>query len=1092
MNRKQRRFMRSTAYAASPSNGIPQADHDFREAVRHLQDGRLQQSRQAHRRVLARLPRHAPSLHHMGLIAFKTNAPVEAVDYIQQSVAADPSYHQAWLNLAVVLGELRRLDEAIEAGRRCIALQPTHAEAHSILGNLYRNAGRNADAIAAYAASLEHKADQPSVLARLGEVLLLSGKTADALARCRDALALAPDLEEARILERRILASSGQLDAVETMVEKLSDDPAQRAKSYDQLGVLLGRQGSHAEAVALHHRAVACAPNQADFHFNLAVALDALGKRGEALAAYQAGLAIDPNRAEAYANVGTLLKHMDMHAGAITALEHAIKLDPTLAVAHYNLAVIFKQLGRFEDARTAFAKSIEHAPQSLINRFEFNNLRRVICDWDGLDQEEELCLELFRIKNAAISPFQLISTASDQADQLEAGRRHAGRIIIPDKLKFQSHRTGSNSGGRIRIGYLSADFIEHATAMLLVEVLENTDRERFEIFGYCYSGDDGSELRRRIAQSFDHFIDIREMPNHDAAQRIHADGIDILVDLKGYTRDSRPEILAYRPAPIQVNYLGYPATMGADFIDYILADAVVTPMHHQAHYTEQIVQLPHCYQPNDRKREIASDPMTRAQFGLPDDAFVFCSFNNSYKFNATTFDIWMRLVERVPGSVLWLLAPNPTCRANLQQEAEKRGIDPNRIIFADRLPIAQHLARHRLADLFLDSLPCNAHTTASDALWAGLPVLTCLGETFSGRVAGSLLTAMDLPELITTDIEHYERLALSLAHEPDRLRSIRTKLSALRDEAPLFDSVRYARNLEQAYETMVDLMKSGAAPRPFSVVENSSAIRTVPAPVTPIATPRVLYERCPLCNGEDIPYQIEAKITGHPLYKPELPPTMKWRSCNGCAHVFAEGYFTPEACEVVFSATHANQKVGTDVEGQRKVSAKIVERVARYAPRGDWLDIGVGNGSLLFTAAEWGYEAVGTDLRSENVDTLHKLGFEAHCTDIEELNFSDRFSVVSMADVLEHVPFPGRALAAVHRMMQPGGALFVSMPNMDSIVWRVLDASGTNPYWGELEHYHNFSRARLTQLLEAHGFTFAEYNISERYRSCMEVIARRT
>jgi protein O-GlcNAc transferase len=1085
MNRKSRRAAQSMSRSAP--QGDPLVLRDFREAVEHLQAGRLHQSEIAHKRVLERQPRHAPSLHHLGLIAFKTNARHEAVEYIRQSVAVDPGYHQAWMNLAVILGELRRTPEAIEACKRCIALRPDSAEPHAVLGNLNRSVDNYADAIAAYSQSLTLNPNQPVILVRCGEALLHQGKAAEALTCSRRALAIDPKFEDAQRLEGRILASTGRLEAADALVASQSDDPAERAKFYDDLGTYLRAQGRHAEAVDIHRRAVACQPEKADWLFNLAVALEGNGQNEEALAAYQAGLAIEPERAEAYANVGCLLRNMDALNGAITALEHSVKLDPTLAHGHYNLAVTYKQLNRFEEAHAAFAKAVECAPDSLINRIEFHSLRRVVCDWDGLQEEEDRCLELYRAGDVAVAPFQLLSMRTDRADQLEAARRFARKIVVPDDLKFRSYPASAETNRRIRVGFLSSDFFEHATALLIVEVLEKFDRNRFELFGYCYSPDDGTELRQRIRKSFDHIVDIGHLSRHEAARVIHGHGIDVLVDLKGYTRDTRSDILAYAPAPIQVNFLGYPGTMGADFAHYILGDPIVTPMDHQEHYAERIVQLPHSYQPNDRQRKISDAPITRADCGLPEDAFVFCSFNNSYKTNAATFDIWMRLLGKVPGSVLWMLTSNEMCRENLRREAAARGIDPNRLVFAGRMPVPEHLARHRLADLFLDSLPYNAHTTTSDALWAGLPVLTCIGETFAGRVAASLLTAMGVPEMITHSLEEYEQTALAFAEDRSRLAAIRQKIADLRNTSALFDSTRYTRNLERAFETMVDIMRSGEAPRPFAVTEDQA--KAPAAPVVPLANPRVLYEQCPLCDHKDIPHHIEARITGHALYKPQLPPTMKWRSCTDCGHVFAEGYFTPEACEVVFSSTHANQKAGNDAEGQRRVSARMVERIARYAPGGDWLDIGVGNGSLLFTAAEWGYRAVGTDLRTENVETLRKIGFEAYACDIEEIEAVDRFSVVSMADVLEHVPFPRRSLTAVNRMMKRGGALFVSMPNMDTIVWRILDAAGTNPYWGEIEHYHNFTRERLVRLLEAHGFKFVEYNISERYRTCMEVIA---
>jgi len=1089
MNRKERRLALAN-FRAKPSPGVdPEIARDYRDAVLLLQAGKLRDSEIAHRRVLAKLPRHAPSLHHLGLIAFKRNAHREAVDFIQQSVAIEPDYHQAWLNLAVILGEMRRAEEAIDACRRCLTLRPDDAEPYSVLGNLLRVARNNVDAAAAYAQSLQLKPDQPAILVRLAELIMKSGNDVEALDNCRRALEIDPGHEAARILESRILASTGNLGAAEALLEAQSKSPAERAQSLDKLGAYLRAERRYEEAVSVYRKTIELEPDRADWMFNLALALEGLGQKDEALKSYQAGLAIEPDRAEAYANVGCLVRGMGMHTGAIQAFEHAIKLDPKLAVAHYNLAITFKQRNRFEEALAAFGKAVECEPEGLVNRFELANMRRVLCNWDGLDEEERHCLGLFRSRTAFIAPFQLVSMAVSRADQLEAGRRYAETFAVPESMRFHTHQNHLGENQRIRVGFLSSDFFEHATAMLLVEVLENLDRRRFELFGYSFSPDDGTGLRHRIVAAFEHYADITTMSHREAARTIHADGIDILVDLKGYTKDARSEILAYRPAPVQVNYLGYPSTMGADFIDYILADAIVAPMEHQEHYSERIVHLPNCYQPNDRQRKIDADPITRKEFGLPDDAFVFCSFNNSYKLTAAMFDIWMRLLQSVPGSVLWLLSPSNLCRENLRREAALRGVDPERLVFAGRLSTAKHLARHRLADLFLDALPCNAHTTASDALWTGLPIVTCMGETFAGRVAASLLTAMDLPELITSSLEEYAQLALTLALDKGRLESVRRKIAEQRETGPLFDSVRYARNLEKSFETMVEIMRSAEAPRPFVVVDNPNQPETIAHPVTPLSKTRTLYEKCPLCDGEDIPYQIEAKVTNHPLYKPQLPPTMKWRGCSSCGHVFTEGYFTPEACEIIFSSTHGHQKVGNDAEGQRKVSAKMVERVARYVPGGDWLDIGVGNGSLLFTAAEWGFGAVGTDLRTENVTKLRNLGFEAYSDDIENIGAVERFSVVSMADVLEHVPFPRRSLAAVHRMMRQGAALFVSMPNMDSIVWRALDGTGTNPYWGELEHYHNFTRARLVRLLESQGFKFAEYNISERYRSCMEVIA---
>lgn len=816
MNRKERRRALATS-RTTPHQIDPAVAADYRDAVNYLQAGEWLKSGMAHQRVLAKLPRHAPTLHHLGLIAFKCNEGGKAVDYIRRSLEADPGSHQAWLNLAIILADLKRSQEAIEACRQCVALQPESSAAFEVLGNLLRVAQNNAEAVEAYLTSLRLKPEQPQLLARLAELKLQSGNIQEALFYCRQALEIDPTLPEVRRLEQRILAASGSTHDIEATLAAQAASPQVLAKSLNDLGDYLRTQWRYEDAIDTYSRAALADPASAEAMLNMALAFESLGRKEEALASYQAGLAIDPDRAEAYANVGNLLRGMSMPDGAIQAFEKAIELDPTLAAAYYNLAVTLKERERYDEAQAAFIKSVEHAPDSIVNRFELANLRRVLCDWGGLDREEREALHQFRQRGTPVAPFQLISIPATRADQLEAARRHAATFAAPDALRFKDYRNRFGVGRRIRVGFLSADFFNHATAMLLVEVLESIDRNRFELFGYCFSPDDGTDMRRRIVASFDRYVSIANITDRSAAHAIHDDGIDILVDLKGYTRDGRPQILTYRPAPIQVNYLGYPGTMGMDGIDYIVADPIVAPMEHQADYSERIVHLPDCYQPNDRQRKISEVPVARADVGLPEDAFVFCSFNNSYKLNATMFDVWMSLLQKVPDSVLWLLVPTSACRENLRRDAAIRGVNPDRLVFARRQPLSEHLARHRLADLFLDALPCNAHTTASDALWAGLPVLTAMGETFSGRVAASLLTAIGLPELVTRNLEDYAQTALALAQDKTRLADLRAKLARQREIAPLFDSTRYTRHLESAFATMAGIARAGEPPRPFTV-----------------------------------------------------------------------------------------------------------------------------------------------------------------------------------------------------------------------------------------------------------------------------------
>jgi predicted O-linked N-acetylglucosamine transferase (SPINDLY family) len=377
-----------------------------------------------------------------------------------------------------------------------------------------------------------------------------------------------------------------------------------------------------------------------------------------------------------------------------------------------------------------------------------------------------------------------------------------------EQVVFQP-RTKSN---QIAIGYFSADFHNHATAYLMAELFESHSRGRFRFIAYSFGPDTKDQMRERIKSSFDEFHDVRFMSDKQVAELSRSASIDIAIDLKGFTQDSRPGIFASRAAPLQVNFLGYPGTMGADCYDYLIADHTLIPDKHQSGYVEKIVYLPHSYQPNDRQRKIADKLFTRKELGLPEDAFVFCCFNNNYKITPPVFDTWMELLRVVEKSVLWLFEDNKFCSENLRREARQRGIDPHRLVFAKMLPLAEHLARHRCADLFLDTLPYNAHTTASDALWAGLPLLTQIGETFAGRVAASLLNAAGLPELITTSAREYERTAIELAQNPARLVSIKQKLWDSRLNMPLFDSELYAKHLEAAYAAMHERYLVGLPP----------------------------------------------------------------------------------------------------------------------------------------------------------------------------------------------------------------------------------------------------------------------------------------
>lgn len=462
---------------------------------------------------------------------------------------------------------------------------------------------------------------------------------------------------------------------------------------------------------------------------------------------------------------------------------------------------------------------------------KFYNRRRQMCEWDDLDAFRDHFQRLLQQREiTGISPFSLLTMPgisaeehriyaercmADRLNNSRTSRAESASRFLSDKLARQKQpEDASISGGaskpKIRLGYLSCDFHEHATMLLLIEVLEAHDRERFQLIAYSYGPDDGLSLRRRLEKTCDEFIDIQSQTIAQAAETIHSHGIDILIDLKGFTSGSRTEILTYRPAPIQVNYLGFPGTLGGELCDYIITDHYITPPQSATDYSESFAYLPNSYQPHSRHSPIAATP-SRSQANLPETGFVFCCFNQSYKITPDIFDVWCQLLAHCPGSVLWLLH-DPMAEGNLRSQAMQRGVLPNRLIFANHVGQAEHLGRLPLADLVLDTLPYNAHTTASDALWAGVPIVTCSGDTFASRVAGSLLLAIDLPELITTNLADYYQLALKLATNPKALLVLKEKLAQQRLTTPLFDVINYTLDLENLYEQMWAIHLSGKRP----------------------------------------------------------------------------------------------------------------------------------------------------------------------------------------------------------------------------------------------------------------------------------------
>ncbi len=642
-----------------------------------------------------------------------------------------------------------------------------------------------------------------------------AGDLAGGEAICRQILLGNPRDFGALHLIADIQGALGQAEAALANYDRAIAIQPGYAQAYNNRGAVLGRMGQHEAALASYEQALALQPHYPEAAYNRGNVLAEMGRHEEALASFDRALAIWPDLAEALYNRGNALQQLGRPQEALASYDRALAVRPGDAQALYNRGVVLQSLGRLDEALASYERSLALKPDHPHAFRAAAECALRLCDWERRSFYAAALPERVMDRTSVITPFLVLGYSGDPSLQLPSAIKVL-RDRVPE-LPAPLQPAASVHGGRIRVAYLSADFHAHPTAFLIAELIERHDRERFEIIGVSYGPDDESPVRARLVDAFDAFHDVRDLSDEAAARLIADLGVDIAVDLKGYTGGARPGILAWRPAPVQVSYLGFPSTTGAPFIDYIIADPIVAPFADQPWFSEKIVHLPDSYQVNDSRREIAATGPTRGEAGLPEEGLVFCAFNGLWKISPEVFGIWMRLLQQTPGSVLWLLQDNSSAEEALRAQAQRRGVDPSRLVFAEILPLDQHLARHRLADLFLDTLPCNAHTGASDALWAGLPVLTCRGATFAGRVAASLLRAVGLADLATDSLEAYEALALRLATDTQALADLRARLARNRDRAPLFDTPRFARRLEFAYALMIEAARRGAAPAAFAV-----------------------------------------------------------------------------------------------------------------------------------------------------------------------------------------------------------------------------------------------------------------------------------
>jgi predicted O-linked N-acetylglucosamine transferase (SPINDLY family) len=791
-------------------------DETLQKAFSLHRSGNFAEAAKLYRKVIRQDPRQATALHSLGIIESASGNRAEAAALMARSLALQPANIDFMQNYATVLCQLGQFETASSICLKGLELEPGNAYLLYVAAASLLQQERWQEALEKFDALLAREPGHVAGLTERSSVHMALERYEAAHADIERAIALQPHYAEAH-LNRGILA--GRLrhydDAVAAFQHTLKLNP-NSANAWLGLGNLAFDRKRASEALAAFERALALAPGAAEPWLGRGNVLFDLRRGSEALAAYDKALSLRPSLAEAWIGRGNVLFDAGRHEEALAAFDKALALKPQSAEASAGRGHALAGLKRPDEAIAAYGTALARNSDLIGLQGDRIFARMQLCDWEGIEADSDRVLQAVRAGEAATSPFNLLVSDASPADQLRCARTWTERRYPAQPPLWRAERLAHD---RIRIGYVSADFREHPVAYLAAGLFEAHDRSRFEVIGLSIGPNDGSDIRRRLARAFDRFIDVAALGVDDIARRIRAEEIDVLVDLNGFTQNARPGIFSRRPAPVQVNYLGFPGTMGADYIDYIVADPVLVPPSHHAAYAEKVVTLPHSYMPHDDAgRRISDARFERAQFGLPEAAVVFCCFNNSYKFNPGAFASRMRILRAVDGSVLWLSEGHPAAMANLRKRAAAAGVAPERLIFATRVAArADHLARHRLANLFLDTLPYNAHTTASDALWAGLPVLTQIGESFAGRVAASLLTAIGLPELIVQTGEQFESLAIELATAPEKLSSIREQLTRNRSTTPLFDTRLFTRHLESAYAEMTAHARQGVSPEPIRV-----------------------------------------------------------------------------------------------------------------------------------------------------------------------------------------------------------------------------------------------------------------------------------
>jgi protein O-GlcNAc transferase len=843
-----------------------QIQRELQLALKRYESGDLKKAESIFEKILKIDPENADALHLLGMIAYQSGKSDRAINLIRRAVSSNSAQPMLYNNLGYVFLAEGDLGDAVVCFKQAIRLEGRYADAYCGLGKALHLQGHLDEAIEAYNKVLLINPEMTDTIINLGQAFYSKGAIDKAVACCRRVNFKNPDNLDANLLLasaylgqekaelakshlRKVLAKEpNNVDALfkfalaEEKLDRLENALAgyQRIielnpnlpEVFINIGRLYKTRHELNKAMECYQTALILNPAIAELQNNVGTIQLQLGEYSEAQKSFRKALEISPNYVSALHNLGNTFQKMGLLEEAIDCYRKTLIIEPDFIPAHYHLGLIYQTQKEHEQAIDCFRKALFLNPDYTNATCYLYHQLQYLCDWKELDDlgariDSATLDSLKNSRKPNEVPFLSISRRIDPAMDYEIAKAWSAEIDhraanAPGSLSAGVKFTHScrASKKKIIVGYLSNNFKNHPTGHLLSGMFRHHNRDDFAIYCYSFGEDDKSEFRKQIQSECDRFIEIGTLSYSEAARHIHHDKVDILVDLVGFTHGHRMQIAAMRPAPIQVRWLGMAGTTGADFFDYIILDSIVVPQDHAEFYSEQLVLMPHCYQVNNRDQDIAQNSWSKEDMGLPENAFVFCCFCSRYKLDPIIFDAWLRILNKNSRSVLWLMGGNKTAGKNLKKYAQVKGVRSDRLVFAFPLPKAEHLSRLQHADIVLDTHIVNGAATTSDALWAGVPVLTLQGSHFASRMSSSILTAIGLPELITYDLKTYETLAVRLAQNSEGLNSIRKKLAENRLTQPLFDTHRFITNLESAYKEMRRIFLAGEKPRQIKVIEN--------------------------------------------------------------------------------------------------------------------------------------------------------------------------------------------------------------------------------------------------------------------------------